>query len=296
MAKGKAVKADKVPLKESEKKKKVVKIDSTKVADAQDGGHRVKYSIYHEKGDNIKVMTDAELKKKNIAIKKNICYAGLKNEVKPKHNRLMYFIQKEHMPEGLPMIKRIAWIKLAVRNKLLPKYILKQNLEGDRFVIKIDNISPSLLYVYLSTIRNVQENPRFVKNVLILHKTYKMDYASAFVVASKFNLRNSWHSIIGIGKDYTNSSNINQMKNIPVHIIRSLHLYMKNPEKHDKRAYPASSFAAADRITRVSRIKTHYCRIPDLFDPIVKKAIKAAKVKDAEELLAEASISKDHMN
>jgi len=278
------------------KKKEKIVIDITKVRDTTDGGHNVIYCVYHEKGDETKPLKDKEIRERNIRKISHVCFASLRTNVKKGDNRIMYFVQKQCMPEPLSMIKRITWIKMAVKNKLLPEYILDQNLEGDRFVIKLDDISPSLLYVYLSTIRNVQENPRFVKNVVTLVKTYKMDYVSAFVTASKFNLGNSWHSIIGEGKSYGSgtSSNINNMKNISISLIICLKRYIEDPIKHDKRKFPNGNYNASDNIRCLSRIGHGYynCSIQQLFDPIVKKAIQASSDKKAEELLKKAGIKR----
>lgn len=275
------------------------KISSKEFKSDYDGTHNVKYCTYHDPDDNIRVPTEKEVKDFEICnFYKGICFVSLRQSMGIKDgkvpNRVMYFILNAEGKHVLSPEERVNWIKLGAENGTLPEYILEEDPKDDRFVVKLEGISPSLLYVYLSTLRNIQENTQFVRTALTLINIYKMNYVAAFVAASKYNLRNSWHSIVGIGKDYGSSVITNL--DIPLSVVIGLKRYLKDPTKYDKRKFGSGSspFNTNLTIRGATRLgkgaASYYCKVNQLLDTTVEKAIQAESDETAKEHMKEAKI------
>lgn len=278
------------------------KISPKKFKSDYDGIHNVKYCTYYDPDDNIKVPTEKEAADfKAYTISKGICFFSLNHEMRDRgkgvSNRIMYFILDVEKKHTLSLEEKVNWIKLGVENGTLPEYMLEEDPKDNRFVLKADSISPSLLYVYLSTLRNMQENSQFVRTALTLVNIYKIDYIAAFVAASKHNLRNSWHSIVGLGKDY-GASDITKLL-IPLSIIIALKRYLKDPTKYDKRKFPVGvqnfnasmTIRGATKLNRKMGVEEGYhCNINQLLDTTVKEAIEAEEDETAKKYMVEAKI------
>jgi hypothetical protein len=274
-------------------------IDPTKFKNDGDSSHNMKYCIFHEPNDKVVPYDDKGLEKLNPRWNSNtICFAGLSGLISgydskhtDKANRIMYIVQE--VKNALPPKKRPRWLKLCVRNKMLPKYILEQDLEGDRFTIDFVDISPSLLYVYLSNLRSMQEDALLIQTVFTLTGTYRMDFAAAFVTASKYTLPNSWHSILDLGKPYGSSgSKINNV-DVPLHLAVALRRYLKNPTKYDTRSIYDNrpwSLGSSKHIRKAaSRLKEIGYKPQQLLHPLVRKAIRSSSNKKVLEYLENAS-------
>ena len=258
--------------------------------------HNVKYCVFYDSIDKVVTRTDEELEKIDPQWNtNNICFAALINNIKVydnshsnNANRVMYFIQRTHYT--LPIKERLMWIKRCVRNKMLPEYILEQDLRGDRFVLDITRISPSLLYVYLSALRNIQEDLKFVKTALVLTGKYRMNFAAAFAVASRFAMGNSWHNIIGLGKKYGDTGNIAKLE-VPLHLIIALKRYLNNASKYDRRELRNGHIGSNDTISKASaKLGAINCTAEQLLCTPVRKALRVSSDKKVLEYLREASI------
>jgi hypothetical protein len=280
------------------------KIDPQLFKNTNRRGHRMKHCVYYDPKTKVIVLDDDKLEKlKPVWNTNSVCFAGVSRDVgqfftinKPKQaNRIMYIIQEGDIPQK----DQLEWIKLSVKNGTLPEYILDQEPNSDRFVLSLKDVSNSLLYIYLSTLRNMQEDVQFIQTILTLVTKYKMDYPAALVVASKFNIDNNWHSIIDLGRTYGDTKSIVDLA-VPVSVIVALTRYLKDPSKYDNRRFSDNMYPlrSKERIYKATglfydtrQLPTNACcRAEQLLDPIVKKAIKAKSDKEVISLMKSAGI------
>lgn len=193
--------------------------------------------------------------------KYGVCFASLLREVsdaKGEVNRLVYVLNKSRQPQLLEN-EKIRWLNMCVKAKALPDYIKSSDIRGGRYVIRLDDqLPPSLLYIYLTCIRWIQECPEFIKNMLILVDKYNMSFYLAWLVSSCFSINNTWHNIVPYGYCYRGGleSIINNDK-INLTTARGFKNFLSNPTKHDKRSCMKSadrSFLAEQNIQKASDI------------------------------------------
>jgi len=261
--------------------------------------HKMKYYIYHEDGDDVTISNDPERDFANIQKNRNgVCFAGLIDELKyDDHrgktkciNRIMYYIQDKNYTDKLDDQEKTDWITIAKHNSILPNYVTNEMVLSGQPVIKLVNISPSLLYIYLSALRVIQENQSFVRAMLYLVAVYRMNFSAAWAIASKLVITNSWHNIIQLGQNYGYKINddVNDIK-VPLNLIIGLNRYLKNPTTYDKRsltdknAYP---YNVHNTIKSLCSINKEVSAGDVLQEPIVK-AINSDTDTEAKKYLKE---------
>jgi hypothetical protein len=239
------------------------------------------------------VESDEVKKKFKGSIRKNICFSGLNRMLKDESLNRVYMAIK-NCTTALPKIttkEKKRWIELAQKHKLLPKYINQSWVDKGEYIIDLStkNMSPSLLYSYLSMIRYNRDEPAFVRSVLIM-VDHGVDYYIAFTLASKMYITNSGHHIVDISRSYphvtirTTKEILNMELDVGVAI--SLRRYFNNPGKWDKRsvisepAANATRWSCNDKIKSTTKISTK-TKASNLYDLSVVKAIMSHSDKEA---------------
>jgi len=251
----------------------------------------MKYYVYHEDGDDVTESVDPRKNFVNVHKNNNsVCFASLLGEIKQykkanqEINRIIYFIRDGSYKDKLDDQEKLDWITIAKQNWILPEYVTNEMVLSGRPVIKLVDISPSLLYVYLSALRVIQENQSFVRAMLYLVAVYRMNFSAAWALASRLVITNSWHNIIELGRSYGQKStnDINDIT-VPLHLIIGMHRYLKEPTKYDKRdlisknSYP---YKVHNTISRLCNIQKTIVA-GDLFQRSVIDAINSDSDKDA---------------
>jgi len=139
-----------------------------------------------------------------------ICFAGLLGELKRnkgKINRLVYILAPKS--SELTKDETVKWLNMCIKAKALPNYIKKESdVAGNRYVLKIDpSLRLSVMFIYLTCIRWLQEAPIFVRNMLKLVGKYNMNFYISWLVASRMSMGNTWHNIVIYGSEYGQSIN-----------------------------------------------------------------------------------------
>jgi len=185
------------------------------------------------------------------------CFGSLLSQLDgAKYNRLAYkpVFETKNKRNVLNKTDIKRWYKIAIENKLLPDYVSPSHFDKT-FVLDLENISPSLLFVYLCTIRNVEEEPDFVRSVVHLVDQRGMAMFAAIVLVTKLTFNKSLHHYMSFGKYYGTELNINRVR-MELKFMISLKRYLKEPRKDDKRK-PSSQtrFNAYQTIEGISKIE-----------------------------------------
>lgn len=210
----------------------------------------------------------------------------------------------------------IRWIQLAKEHKLLPDYVDENLIEMLDTPIKVDpeerysryvhkasgkgtvifdlvGLTQAQLYVYISTLRNLREDPGFVRTALYLIDKCKMNFYAAYVFASHVAMNTTGHHTISAYREYgaikqeidpktnmykpaeTKLSDIEAI-NADIRWMIGLQRFAKNPKKHDSRlVYKCmTSFYCNSTIDKISKIRTQI-NIYEALDPDIVKAIMA---------------------
>jgi len=194
-------------VKKPKKANEILKFNGEDFQKSMGEQHNVQYATYHTNDfepnrlDEFGIPKEAStfrkaLETNSVAATRSICFASLPKQIyKGRKNRLVYYLTSEADEVPNPTLKK--YLNYCVKYKLLPRYVLESDVKNHRYVIKLhEKLNNGMLYVYLSTIRFIQESPAFVKNIITLVDKYKMNFYFAWLVASKLNIRNSWHNFI----------------------------------------------------------------------------------------------------
>lgn len=200
----------------------------------------IRYYLYKSKSTKVPSKIKDTFKK-NESIS---CFASLLNDLKDNsktYNRLLYILdERRNDISCVDYDTRVLWINESIKNNALPSYIVESDIQNNKYIIRLDekNLSPSLLYTYLTVIRVMNEEPIFVKNTITLITKYQLPYCLAWLFASKISHSNAGHNIIPICKSYSNittQTNINIISGIYLRYPLALKKYLSNPYLYDKR-------------------------------------------------------------
>lgn len=172
--------------------------------------HKVRYFLYPNNVNNVdKFGIPNNISKRSgedgiVKHGSTICFAHLLSECRKnkKSDMLVYSLYNGSI--ALTGAEAEEWLDICVKAKALPDYIKEiSDIEGNRYILKIDTeLNISILYIYLTCIRWIQEAPTFVKNMLKLVNKYNINFYIAWLIASKMSIGNTWHNIVSYGSDY----------------------------------------------------------------------------------------------
>jgi len=239
-------------------------------------------------------------------LKRNVCFARVRSDFRshnstrsslsynpgtdrtklPIPNRVYYEIieDKASKPE-LSQLEKHKWIKMCKENKMLPSYIPLSAAKTGKIVLNLEGLTPSILYLYLSTARNIGENPAFVKGMVYLVTKLKMNFYAAFVFLSKVFISGSGHHIIATG--FNGRTEPEKVENIDVGLMIGLRRFVGDPLKYDSRSmfrYDGvcdwNHFNCSGKITAVSKI-LYLADAQELFNEHLINAIMASTDEEA---------------
>lgn len=226
----------------------------------------------------------------------HLCFGSLPNKIQKKegHRTVLEYILKKHrfkVRDDVLSRREIAvWLRVARGAKFLPKSVgvndLTREEEGsmdNRTTIDITDLTPSLLYIYLTVIRMIQEAPAMVRIIPSLVKGYKLDFPSAWVLTSRYTMNTPLHNFVSCapsGYPGTNPPDINKTENVSLDQIIALKLLIRNPKKYDKRVVePGMSRGAESTLRHITdgfKKRGVYLTAKDFLDPMKREAVKIA--------------------
>jgi hypothetical protein len=196
--------------------------------------------------------------------------------------------------------ERSEWISLAKKYKLLPPYINENAFEDvfddpnaipyGEFIIDLEGLSPTLLYVYLSTLRNIREDPGLPKVILYLVGKLGMNFFAAYVLASKIAIDYLGHHIIDISRPYGSNIDLNSQENsICIPLNRSIgiqRLVNNDAIEYDSRKVMSTTgrFNCSSTIGSISSID-YTATFQELFDEDIVAAIMSKDDYEAREFI-----------
>jgi len=268
-----------------------------------------------------------------------VCFSGLiRKIIDTKEVNRMYYKLEVAKPNKLNPAsefvltpeERSGWLSLAKEYRLLPPYINedaiedipekdqkfeKNNMVSDsvpiasgEFIIDLEGLSPSMLYIYLSTIRNIREDPGLPRAVLYLVNKIGMNFFAAYVFSSLATLNSTGHHILDVYRPYglcketyqqaskTYTSEPLDLKSMedalftPIGQAIGLQRMVNNdPLKYDNRDMTKKSgsmggFNCSNTINRISKA-SHLATFQELFDEDIIAAIMSKDDKEANECL-----------
>jgi hypothetical protein len=260
--------------------------------------YAVQFSTFSDPRKQVCLVEPDEIKDKfRGTITKNACFRGLERQLKDeKLNRVyMEIVDCQIASPKITSEEKKQWIELAQKYKFLPEYVEQSWTDGGKYVIDLNdkNMSPSLLYAYLTVIRYIREEPGFIKSILIM-TNHGVNFYIAFVLSSKMYVTNVGHHIISSCKAYpykeinTVDSVLNTELNIGAAI--AIRRYFNNPRKYDtrniinKNAVQKQWFSCITNIQATTGIKTNI-KASNLLDPLVVKAVMSDNDKEAKKHL-----------
>lgn len=218
----------------------------------------------------------------------NVCFAGLRNVLTKDHDRMQYKVVKGSFKPILTPEEEKSWIKIARSNGLLPKYVVNKVAKTGIMVIDLKQkvMSPSLLYIYLSTLRNLREDKSFVRAMVYMVEEMNVDFWPAFVIASTVCMESSGHHIMNICRQYCSTPDVNKINNIFFKDIRGLYKFIQDPMKYDKRkVYDFTTFNCYKIINSICSNIDIKLTAAEAQSPIVYEAVRAETDDEAIALL-----------
>jgi len=221
------------------------KIDTNKVN--FEYKHTDDYSVYYyvykaKNSKSIKLPTIDERGKRYY----NVCFANLLDKIKTNKtsDSVLYTLFDDKRNINLTLDEKKEWIKMARKYKFLPKYVRYSSCateEGGNLVLKINDIQPSLLYLYLTVFRHIRDDPGLVKCMLHLVNECEMDFYLAYTISCRICVTNSGHSLVNYTRGYMEKSNINNLS-INVSIALALVKFINDVERYDCKSVKKDGF------------------------------------------------------
>lgn len=273
----------------------------------------VEYGVFKDDGDP--AIVPKNIKEAFKTSKYNdVCFSGLLKQIITQRANRMYYKLHTVLPAGsypplLTFKERGQWISLAKEHKLLPSYINENTIEDEKdpsklakgtFIIDLEEITQSLLYIYLSTIRNIREDPGLPKAVLYLVNDLGMNFYLAYILASKVVMSTSGHHIISLNRSYGmfkqeydtkrcvytydsfTSDQLNEKVTVPINVAVGIQRVVNGSKKYDKRIAITcgGQFECSSIIESVSNIR-YEATVQELFDKNIITATMSETDKKA---------------
>jgi len=158
----------------------------------------IKYYLYKQEKGKTNIPKDVSKFYEN---KNHSCFSNLDRELKGKsrsYNRILFKMFRGKCKNTKMVSEKDIekWIKLCQKHKTIPDNLI-YDIPTLRFVIPLNNsMDMDILYIYLTSLRMIQEHPGFVTNMLIVNEKSDMNFYIAWLLCSKLACENSGHNII----------------------------------------------------------------------------------------------------
>ena len=162
----------------------------------------------------------------------SVCFAELKTA---EENRICYIPVPKLSPE-----EQAEWIKLCQDNALLPKNLL---YEAGTYSLKMDDFPRSLVYIYLTNIRVMDEESAIPRATMMLVKKYGIHPLLALVYAVRMVGVFSIHLYLPCSADYTATPT----RFLDLDTVIGLKACLADPTKHFTKSY----FGAVDTVKQI---------------------------------------------
>lgn len=267
-----------------------------------------------------------------------VCFSGLpsmiaKGNINRLYDRLEVMTPGSAGPGGqfiLTPEERVAWLLLAKQYRLLPPYINENAITdipkddikkkksasygiadaAGEFIIDLEGLSPAVLYIYLSTIRNIREDPGLARAVPYLVNDLGMNFYAAYAFASKIVISTTGHHILTSHRDYGvrcdkfGQSQLEAAGKVSLNIPIGLQRIVNNdPLRYDKRDIVnydpkkdtyIGGFNCSSTIEKISKV-TYIASLQELFDKDIIDAIMSKSDREANKSIAKFLDKKDHI-
>ena len=242
------------------------------------GSYKVSYALYEDKNKHTwnslknpyNTVSESDLYKKQsekfeglVIIRSNdACFSSLNTslDVHTKTNRILYAFKPNKV---LTDENCEDWLKLVKKHNLLPRYSkVKEIVKNKNVVFDTRGITRNMLYVYLTVVRMLVEEPKMVKNILKLVDKYKTNFFVAFVASIYLGVTNTGHLFCCPADYYPARKNITDLKNLPFNLMIGLYKFIKEkcppaPMKIDNVFSATTSVAALGGIKGKLDINKH---------------------------------------
>jgi len=261
----------------------------------------VNYGLFKDDGDPAIVPKGSIAKIFKATVRTDVCFSDLLNQIVEREaNRMYYTINtvlpsssKKNYPPILSPEERIKWLALAKEHKLLPEYINENSFINGKppsktakatFILDLTDLTASMLYIYLSTIRNIREDPGLPKAVLYLVDKFDMNFYLAYVFASSIVISSTGHHILNTQRAYgtfkqrasdmygstyepLTSPQINKTIETSIGTAIGIQRLVNDPNKYDKSNVTKKSgrFSCNTTIHGISKVG-HTALLRELFD------------------------------
>jgi len=223
------------------------KFDPDLFKDCKSANKHINYSLYRENEQSADTLREtAKLKLvNNVKSDKAACFysmRGLINASNPKYDRVCVSID---IHETLSKKDAERWLNLCKEHKFLADYVpVKTVVDRGTSCIAIDQHTYNQVYIYLSVIRFLQDEPGYVKAALIF-MDHGMLFIPAVLAAATISVGNSNHHFLKprhcTGHTYKDVSKLNE-GTVFVQGLVGLHRFINQHDKYNNPATNGSYF------------------------------------------------------
>jgi hypothetical protein len=289
--------------------------------------NHVVFDTFNDDGDPSIVPEDIKSTFKLTPVT-SVCFSALIESIRRnKSNRMFYTMEtcpapSSDYPDLLTPKERVRWLSITKEYGMLPQYIDEEVVKDTKgqeakatVIIDLKDLPLSLLYIYLSTIRSIREDPGLPKAVLYLVNEVGMNFYLAYVFASAVILNHVGHHILGVyrpyglcsekwdGKKYLYSQisldKLEQKIHVPIKTAIGLQRLLNNPKKYDERDYMSDNkIYNFDCTTIIDKISTvdYKASIQELFDDNIVAATMSETDREAKKYINKFEKEKPHIN
>lgn len=242
--------------------------------------YNVDYCLYTDNSNGPEYIPNNPTEEFNCDLISDACFYSVLSKASQDTNRICYMMGNPDDDYYVTKEEKLIYLKLAVEHGFLPEYICPEEVCDKNIVVfDLTDLTQAQLYIYLCICRFMEEYVGLTKSIVYLMSKFKMDFATALVIACKCTVSWSGHNFISVTSKYGANKNVaNETTDIPLNIIMGINRFIKEPTKYDSNSVLASSvnsFKGEPIIREISKIKTTVS-VQEAIDPLIQKALNSS--------------------
>mgnify|MGYP006277456731 FL=1 len=210
------------------------------------------------------------------------CFSRLTSELCENDYDTMYLItipEKQNNISSNCKKESDRWIELCRKNKFIMDGVKVDNSKH-RYLIPLENpTNANQLYITLNCLRMFQENPNFIKTMLLLEDNFNLNFFIEWGISSKLTSSNSLHDIVNISRGLESNPLKSTIQIVYIYGMKRIFeesLVSDTPNIMDNERWKVTG----EVFNRYSKLRNHTAKFEDMFESYTEDYINA-DYKDA---------------
>ena len=239
--------------------------------------NKVNYIVYRSRSMEIPKITSRLDTLHESRGETTYCFSSITSGIPAKYNRICYWPK---IVLGKIDVKK--WISILQSNGLLIG-IESKNIENNAYVFDTSKIHPSVLYIYLSNLRFMAEEPNMCKAAMIYYKNGVGIHASIYLASIMYS-HNKHHHYLPLDWYWHPKKGLKMVKG-DLRIVRGFKKFMESPEKYTQEDCVLALEGVEAAISREGFFSRVMLNWEGFANPLIKRIIAAETSEKVQKLM-----------